>query len=221
MITVTVSGEQGCGKSMFVEWLTKKLKERSNELKKAVGVTPWGVKEIIEVSEEEGQYLPFAKHLHECVKTGTCYAKVNGAEHTVLSWETQIDQNGNRHLALHTETRDQELDRIVSHPSGSNNERSWPHYFKRVPDGVTHVDVYWVLEAWAVSHPIGHAIKKLLCAGARGSKDRVKDLNEAIASIRRALELEQFELAKHRSHIRVGWLWVALVCGITWWCCRG
>lgn len=88
---------------------------------------------------------------------------MNGAEHTVLSWETQVDQNGSRHLALYTETIDDELDRVVGQPNVTGNE----------------------------SNPIGHAIKKLLCAGARGSKDREKDLNEAVASIQRALELEQ------------------------------
>lgn len=71
------------------------------------------------------------------------------------------------------------------------NEKEFPHYFKRVPSGVTHVDVYWVLEAFGVaSQPVGHAIKKLLCAGQRGAKGREKDLLEAIASLKRALELE-------------------------------
>lgn len=41
MITITVSGEQGCDKSRFIEWLAN-----------AIGVTPWDVKEIVEVSEE-------------------------------------------------------------------------------------------------------------------------------------------------------------------------
>lgn len=71
------------------------------------------------------------------------------------------------------------------------NTQEFPHYFKKVPSGVTHVDVYWVLEAFGVtSQPVGHAIKKLLCAGQRGAKGREKDLLEAIACVKRALELE-------------------------------
>jgi hypothetical protein len=74
----------------------------------------------------------------------------------------------------------------------SANEKEYPHYFKRVPKTDSHVDVYWVLAAWEVnSAPIAHAVKKLLCAGQRGSKDRTKDLKEAMQSIQRALELEQ------------------------------
>ena len=53
------------------------------------------------------------------------------------------------------------------------------------------VDVYDVLKAFDVKCPaIQHAVKKLLCAGIRGHKDRKQDLTEARASIGRAIELE-------------------------------
>lgn len=53
-------------------------------------------------------------------------------------------------------------------------------------------DVYDILEAWNVSCPATqHAIKKLLQPGARGHKDTLQDLREAIASIERAIELEE------------------------------
>jgi hypothetical protein len=53
------------------------------------------------------------------------------------------------------------------------------------------VDVYDVLKAFDVRCPaIQHAIKKLLCAGIRGHKDKRQDLAEARASIGRAIELE-------------------------------
>jgi hypothetical protein len=53
------------------------------------------------------------------------------------------------------------------------------------------VDVYDVLKAFDVRCPaIQHAVKKLLCAGIRGHKDRRQDLTEARASIGRAIELE-------------------------------
>lgn len=60
---------------------------------------------------------------------------------------------------------------------------------KLTEDG--RVDVYAVLEAFEVtSQPIGHAIKKLLCAGVRGKGDRRQDISEARDALTRALELE-------------------------------
>jgi hypothetical protein len=52
------------------------------------------------------------------------------------------------------------------------------------------VDVYDILRAFAVTDPaIQHAIKKLLCTGIRGHKDSRQDLEEAIQSIERALDV--------------------------------
>ena len=62
-------------------------------------------------------------------------------------------------------------------------------YFKDVQT-LKAVDVYRVLVLFDVkSHPIGHAIKKLLCAGKRGAKDYRQDLIEAKASIDRELAM--------------------------------
>lgn len=53
-------------------------------------------------------------------------------------------------------------------------------------------DVYTVLKAFDVACPAtAHAIKKLLCAGLRGSKTRHDDLSEAVQAIQRAMEIEQ------------------------------
>lgn len=53
-------------------------------------------------------------------------------------------------------------------------------------------DVYDVLEAFGVTCPaIQHAVKKLLCTGQRGHKDRMTDLQEAEVSIRRAQQLQK------------------------------
>jgi hypothetical protein len=63
------------------------------------------------------------------------------------------------------------------------------HYFKDV-QALKTIDVYRVLVLFDVkSHPIGHAIKKLLCAGKRGAKDYRQDLIEAKASIDRELSM--------------------------------
>ena len=62
----------------------------------------------------------------------------------------------------------------------------YPHYFKAVPPGVTHIDVYRLLQMFTVDdHAIGHAIKKLLVAGGRGAKSVDKDVQEAIDTLTR------------------------------------
>ena len=62
-------------------------------------------------------------------------------------------------------------------------------YAREIKPGV-FVDVYDVLAAWGVECPaIQHAIKKQLQPGARGNKSRRQDIEEAAASLHRALEL--------------------------------
>lgn len=52
------------------------------------------------------------------------------------------------------------------------------------------IDVYRVLDLFGVTdQAVGHAVKKLLCAGQRGAKGREQDLREAHASIGRALQM--------------------------------
>jgi len=77
------------------------------------------------------------------------------------------------------------------------------HYFKDVQT-LKAVDVYRVLVLFDVkSHPIGHAIKKLLCAGKRGAKDYRQDLLEAKASIDRELAMmdEEYQSATMQDEI--------------------
>lgn len=63
--------------------------------------------------------------------------------------------------------------------------------YHRTLKGV-RVDVYDVLNAFGVTCSASqHAIKKLLMAGGRGGKSRLKDLQEAGVSVQRAVELEQ------------------------------
>lgn len=58
-------------------------------------------------------------------------------------------------------------------------------------NGFMNVDVYSVLQAFAVTCPARqHAIKKLLCSGLRGQKDSQQDLEEARESITRAIQME-------------------------------
>ena len=64
-------------------------------------------------------------------------------------------------------------------------------YAKPFGRGDCRHDVYDVLDAFGVTCPAtAHAVKKLLCAGQRGHKDRLTDLQEAAAALTRAVELE-------------------------------
>jgi len=67
---------------------------------------------------------------------------------------------------------------------------SHEHYFKDVTHLKT-IDVYRVLDLFGVSNPcIQHAVKKLLCSGQRGVKDTRQDVQEAITSLVRYLEMQ-------------------------------
>ena len=64
------------------------------------------------------------------------------------------------------------------------------HYQKSV-EHLKWIDIYRVLLLFGVTNPcLQHAIKKLLCAGNRGVKDELKDVQEAIASLVRYLEMQ-------------------------------
>jgi len=66
----------------------------------------------------------------------------------------------------------------------------YKHYQKNV-EHLKWIDVYRVLVLFGVTNPcVQHAIKKLLCAGQRGVKDELKDVQEAIASLLRYLEMQ-------------------------------
>ena len=53
------------------------------------------------------------------------------------------------------------------------------------------LDIYRILKLYEVSDPcLQHAIKKLLCAGKRGSKNFLQDVNEAVQSLQRFLEMQ-------------------------------
>lgn len=63
--------------------------------------------------------------------------------------------------------------------------------YNRVCKGVT-IDVYDVLTAFNVTNPaLQHLVKKALCAGLRGHKDKAQDMAEILESAKRAVELEK------------------------------
>ena len=65
------------------------------------------------------------------------------------------------------------------------------HYYKDV-SSFTVIDVYRVLDLYEVTDPcIAHAVKKLLCAGIRGEKDKEQDVSEAISALMRHQAMKQ------------------------------
>lgn len=63
-------------------------------------------------------------------------------------------------------------------------------HYKKPVRGLEFVDVYRVLELFGVTdQAIGHAIKKLLCPGQRGSKTVEQDVQEAIDTLMRWQEM--------------------------------
>lgn len=82
------------------------------------------------------------------------------------------------------------IDRIAqSDASGAHYDEAPSKYHVRLNG--KWCDVYDVLQAFGVTNPAdAHAIKKMLMPGKRGHKGGVQDREEAIQSLRRAIELE-------------------------------
>ena len=71
------------------------------------------------------------------------------------------------------------------------NEKTYPHYFKDVST-LNRIDIYGVCNLYEVEDTSGalhHAIKKLLCSGNRGYKDKLKVITEARNTLNRWLEI--------------------------------
>ena len=73
----------------------------------------------------------------------------------------------------------------------TNDEDKPKNKYHRDLKGVT-VDVYDVLKAFEVTDPaLQHLIKKALCAGLRGHKNKDQDLQDILDSAKRAVELNK------------------------------
>lgn len=63
------------------------------------------------------------------------------------------------------------------------------HYHKDVSH-LKSIDIYRLLELFDVTdQAIGHAVKKLMCAGKRGSKSFEQDVREAVDTLNRRLQM--------------------------------
>ena len=103
----------------------------------------------------------------------------------------------------------------------------YPHYFKPIPAGITHVDVYRVLALFEVTDPcIQHAVKKLLVAGGRGAKDAARDVQEAIDALARwqgmrAEEVPAQTMPVPADHVAFHPALIPKPCGCSQMTCRG
>jgi hypothetical protein len=69
--------------------------------------------------------------------------------------------------------------------------RKHNHYFKDVSH-LDYIDVYRIIDLYKIQDPcLQHALKKLLVAGGRGSKDTNKDIQEVIDSCLRHQEMQR------------------------------
>lgn len=70
------------------------------------------------------------------------------------------------------------------------------HYFRDVKH-LKKIDIYRILELYATNEPIfDHVIKKLLAAGERGGKSKKQDVDEAIRSLQRWVEMRDEDAEK-------------------------
>lgn len=69
--------------------------------------------------------------------------------------------------------------------------RAHGHYYKDVSH-LQQIDVYRILELYEVTDPcLQHIVKKALCAGKRGAKDKQKDIKEISDTALRALQMAE------------------------------
>ena len=86
---------------------------------------------------------------------------------------------------------DWERARSPANPTPFTDSTPAPNKYQRTVPSTT-IDVYDVLHAYSVTNPATqHAVKKLLQPGNRGHKDTLTDLREALASIQRAIQIEE------------------------------
>lgn len=79
----------------------------------------------------------------------------------------------------------------------SDTASLYPKYYKRVPAGVSVLDVYAVCKMFDVTDAaLSHSLKKIMLPGTRtGGKNRYDDIKEARDTLNRWLELNM-ELAQ-------------------------
>ena len=111
-----------------------------------------------------------------------------------LEWIYYMDQASYNHsrIVWQRHTQPEELpfmDSLNDQYVEIEQVRKHRHYFKDVSN-IAEIDVYAVLKLFDVTDPcLQHIVKKALCAGKRGHKDMMEDLQNIVDTAIRAVEL--------------------------------
>ena len=86
-------------------------------------------------------------------------------------------------------------------PALEDSVKSDNPYLKKFP--FDEIDIYRILRLYEVTDPcVQHAVKKLLCAGKRGSKNFYQDVEEARKTLERFGELNIEEVINEKVNFR-------------------
>lgn len=126
-------------------------------------------------------------------KSKYCW-KIMGSPSDIMRYRYKIyhvDDEESGYAAVDNEADEEYYESIYKSEELPTTNNKYMRYI--VKDGVqVGVDVYDVLQAFEVTDPcLQHLIKKALCAGLRGHKDRKQDLLDILASSKRAIELHE------------------------------
>lgn len=150
---------------------------------------------LVELSKEDAesnpeQYIEVpdgAEKYIQGVKYPTRFGFVKGGKFWDGEWIDHVDLAHEYNVVW--QRRKESLNDKIATAEVARQEEKHSHYKKDVSH-LNVIDVYRVLELYGVeSHAVGHAIKKLLCCGQRGAKGRKQDIQEAIDSLNRELEM--------------------------------
>lgn len=119
-------------------------------------------------------------------------------KHTDLDSKQQLEQRVVESFGIdesnETSERAKKVARTLSSIIENLDENTGQNKYTRNLKGV-ECDVYDVLKAFDVTCPaLQHLIKKALCAGLRGHKDKTQDLKDILDSAKRAIELNDSEV---------------------------
>ena len=109
-------------------------------------------------------------------------------------WKNTISSRGalSQNIVWKRHTQPEELpfmDSLNDQYAEIEQVRKHRHYFKDVSN-IAEIDVYTVLKLFEVADPcLQHIVKKALCAGKRGHKDMMEDLQNIVDTAIRAVEL--------------------------------
>lgn len=155
--------------------------------------------DLIELVQDENGWRPWKATADSVcpVDGGTliAYRLFNGVEASAFAdekiWNTACIPQIVAYKIVQEATQAPDPVHAEAHSAPQRTPRRHSHYFKDVSQ-INEIDVYRVCELFGVDDPSGatqHAVKKILCAGQRGAKDRAKDYQEAIDTLTRRVEM--------------------------------